>query len=186
MTGSRREPVDRVRAKQFVGPVGDWWFKTSWYPALPVRARLTRPIAGINPPWSAQEARCRILCALRNVCAHRVPSRAGPSPRAAEAPFHVGRGSPDSQHCRRPKVSLAHTPHSSHQADSPADSPREYSATMVPLYHRPYRMIAESGTPARVRPTRPPWLENPVYSSLAGQYTFAIPARVYTSEGPSW
>ena len=110
----------------------------------------------------------------------------------------LGSAVPDSQHCHRPKGSLAHTPHSSHQADSPADSPLEYLATMVPLYHRPYRMIAESGTSARVRPTRSPrletppfvslggWLENPVYSSLAGRYTFAIPARVYTSGGLSW
>ena len=46
--------------------------------------------------------------------AHRVPSHAGASPRAAGPPFHFGGAVPDSQHCHHPKGSLAHTPHSSH------------------------------------------------------------------------
>ena len=41
-----------------------------------------------------------------------------------------------------------------------------YFAAPALLYHRSCRMIAESGTPTRVRPTRPAWLETapPVYS----------------------
>ena len=53
-----------------------------------------------------------------------------------------------------PKGSLAGTPHS---GDRP-DSLWVYFATLVLLYHRSCRMIAESGTPARVRPTRLTWL----------------------------
>ena len=34
---------------------------------MPVRPRLTRPIAEINSPLRVQEARSRVLCALRNV-----------------------------------------------------------------------------------------------------------------------
>ena len=48
----------------------------------------------------------------------------------------------------------AHAPHSSHRADSP----RVYVAALTLLYHRPRLMIAESGTPARVRPTGSTWL----------------------------
>ena len=32
-----------------------------------MRPRLTRPVDEINSPWSAQEARPRILSALRNI-----------------------------------------------------------------------------------------------------------------------
>ena len=39
-----------------------------------------------------------------------------------------------SQHCRRPVGSLAHTPSSSHRADSPANSPRVYFGTLALLY----------------------------------------------------
>ena len=39
-----------------------------WSPVLPVRPRLTRPIAEINSPRRVQVARPRVLCALRNVC----------------------------------------------------------------------------------------------------------------------
>ena len=53
-----------------------------------------------------------------------------------------------------PKGSLAHSPHSSHRAASP----QMYITTMVLLHQRPCRMIAESGTPARAKATRPPWL----------------------------
>ena len=95
--------------------------------------------------------------------AHRVPSHAGPNPRATGAPFHVGAAAPDSQHCRRPVGSLAHSPHSSHRAASP----QMYITTMVLLHHRPCRMIAESGTPARARATRPAWLETALFPAMA-------------------
>ena len=73
--------------------------------------------------------------------ARRVPSQAGPSPRAAGPPFMLGAVVPDSQHCRRPKGWLAHTPHSSHRADSP----QVYLAAPALRYHRPCRMIAGPG-----------------------------------------
>ena len=77
----------------------------------------------------------------------------------------LGAAAPDSQHCRRPVGSLAHTPSSSHRADSPANSPRVYFATLALLYHWPCHMITEHGTPAYVRLTRRPWLETgPVFS----------------------
>ena len=65
-----------------------------------------------------------------------------------------------------PKGSLAHSPHSSHRADSP----RVYFATMVLLYHRPCHMTAKSGTSAMAtapgqggckQPFFQPWLETP-------------------------
>ena len=40
-------------------------FEPGWSPVLPVRPRLTRPIAEINSPRRVQEARPRVLCALR-------------------------------------------------------------------------------------------------------------------------
>ena len=78
--------------------------------------------------------------------AHRVPSHAGPSPRAAGAPLQSSAGVLDSQHWHRPKGLLAQTPHSSHRVASPADSRRVHFAILVLLYHRPCHMIAESGT----------------------------------------
>ena len=42
-----------------------------------------------------------------------------------------------------------------------------YFATMALLYHRPGHMIAESGTPARVRPTRSRWLETALFTAMA-------------------
>ena len=52
--------------------------------------------------------------------ARRVPNcHAGRSPRAAGPPFHVGRGSSGQSALPPPKGWLAHTPHSSHRADSP-------------------------------------------------------------------
>ena len=78
--------------------------------------------------------------------AYRAPScHAGRSPRAAGRPFHVGRSSPGQSALPRPKGWLAHTPHSSHRADSP----RVYLAALVLPYHRPRRMIAG---PGRTRP----------------------------------
>ena len=97
--------------------------------------------------------------------AHRVPSHAGPSPRAAGPPFHFGGAVPDSQHCHHLKGSLAHTPHSSHWGCARG------LALGVLCYHcaahRPCHMTTESGTPARVRPTRPPWLETALFTAMA-------------------
>ena len=74
--------------------------------------------------------------------AYRVPNcHAGRSPRAAGPPFHVGRGSPGQSALPPPKGWLAHTPHSSHRADSP----RVYLAALALPYHRPCRMIAGPG-----------------------------------------
>ena len=70
---------------------------------------------------------------------------------------------PDCQYCYRPKGSLAHTHHSSHRAASP----QVYLATMALLNHRPYRMIAEYGTPARVGPTQSRWLETALFTAMA-------------------
>ena len=74
--------------------------------------------------------------------AYRVPNcHAGRSPRAAGPPFHVGRGSLGQSALPPPKGWLAHTPHSSHRADSP----RVYLAALALPYHRPCRMIAGPG-----------------------------------------
>ena len=74
--------------------------------------------------------------------AHRVPNcHADRSPRAAGPPFHVGRGSPGQSALPPPKGWLAHTPHSSHRADSP----RVYLAALALPYRRPCRMIAGPG-----------------------------------------
>ena len=69
-----------------------------------------------------------------------------------DRPFMLGAVVPDSQHCHRPKGWLAHTPHSSHRAAAPADSPQVYLATMALLNHRPCGMIAESGMSAPATP----------------------------------
>ena len=45
IAGPQGEPVERMRAKQFVGPVEHGFFKPGWSPVLPVRPRLTQPIA---------------------------------------------------------------------------------------------------------------------------------------------
>ena len=71
-----------------------------------------------------------------------------------------------SQHCRRPVGSLPHTPSSSHGADSPANSPRVYFATLALLYHRPLRMISESGMRSRVGLTPPAWLETALFTAM--------------------
>ena len=73
--------------------------------------------------------------------ARRVPSQAGPSPRAAGPPFHVGGGSTGQSALPPPQWVLAHTPHSSHRADPP----RVYLAAPALRYHRPCRMIAGPG-----------------------------------------
>ena len=65
--------------------------------------------------------------------AHRVPSHAVPSPRAAGAPLQLGAAIPGSQHRHLPEGSPAHTPHSSHRADSPGcTSPPSYCCTIGP------------------------------------------------------
>ena len=50
----------------------------------------------------------------RTSAAYRVASRAGPSPRAAGAPFQSGRGNPGQSALPPPQRPLAHTPHYSH------------------------------------------------------------------------
>ena len=65
----------------------------------------------------------------------------------------------------RPRGSLAHTPHSSHRADSPADSPRVYFAAMAQLDHRASCMTAESGGLALASPSRWPWLETALFTA---------------------
>ena len=98
----------------------------------------------IDSPRSAQEARPRALCALRNVrrpppagC-RAMPARARGLP---DSPSIPEAAAPDWQHCQLPKGWLAHTPHSSHRADSP----RVYLAALALSYHRPCRMIAGPG-----------------------------------------
>ena len=96
--------------------------------------------------------------------AHRVPSHSGPSPRAALGhPSTLGAAVPDSQHCHRPEGPPAHTPHSNHREDSP----RVFIAPLPLLCHRARRMIAESGAPARARPTRLRWRETGCFPPLA-------------------
>ena len=63
------------------------------------------------------------------MCAPQRPPPTGCRTMLAQArglqdrPSMLGAAAPDSQHCRRPVGSLAHTPHSSHRADSPAPRP---------------------------------------------------------------
>ena len=139
-----------LRAAQFVGPVGDWWFRTSWYPVLPVRAKLTRPIAGMNPPWSAQEARRRILCALRNVRAYRVPSRAGPSPRALQ--------------CHRPQRIAGSYP-SFQTLGSPAPGVHCHLAADVPSAMA-HERLTRNASPGQAHPVA--WLETALFTAPAG------------------
>ena len=61
----------------------------------------------------------------------------------------------------------AHTSHFGHWADSPVDSSRVHFATLALQHHRPCRMTAESGTPARVKPTRAAWLETALFTAMA-------------------
>ena len=116
----RREPVERVRAKQFVGPVGYGIFRPGRTPILPVRPRLTRPIAEINSPRSAQGAEARVLCALRNV---RRPPGGEPFRRKPEGCWTVSTAT-----AAAGRSSLAGDPTSRHRlrsnpTDSPPDSP---------------------------------------------------------------
>ena len=85
-----------------------------------------------------------------------------------DRPAMLGTAVPDSQHWHRPRGSLAHTPHSSHRANSPADSPRVYFAAMAQLDHRASCMTAESGGPPRASPSRWPWLETALFTAPAG------------------
>ena len=98
-------------------------------------------------------------CALRNVRRPPGAEQCWPKPEGCRTALPCwGRQPRTVSTAAGPVGSLAHTPSSSHRADSPATSPRVYFATMVLLYHRPCRMIAESGMRARVGLTRPPWL----------------------------
>ena len=96
--------------------------------------------------------------------AHRVPSQGGPSPRAAGPHFYLGgcgRGlsalpSPGrivgSYSSFQPSSGLAPGVLRHHGAAGPSALP----------------MIAESGTPARGRPTRSRWLETALFTAMAG------------------
>ena len=104
--------------------------------------------------------------------AHRIPSHAGPSPRAAGAPFHVGRGSPGqaalpspgrisgSYSSFQPPGGLAPGVHRHHGAAVPSAPPHD---RQVP-YVRP-------GNRTRSRS-----LETPAAQPLAGNPTPGIPA----------
>ncbi len=50
-----------------------------------------------------------------------------------DRPSMLGAAGPDSQHCHRPKRSLAHTHHSSYRAASPTDSPWLTTPTTRPM-----------------------------------------------------
>ena len=151
MAGPQREPVERVGANQFVGPVEV--FRNRWSPVLPVRLRLTRPVSEINSRRSEQDANPCFHCTFRNV---HCPPGAEPCRPKPEGCWTVST-------VTAPKGSLAHTPHSIQRADSP----RVYFATMALLYHRPCHMIAEPGAPAQAdtsgrhgckQPCLQPWL----------------------------
>ena len=46
-----------------------------------------------------------------------------------------------------------------HRRDAPSEVPQQvYFAAPAMLYHRPCRMVTESGAPARASPSRRPWL----------------------------
>ena len=65
MAGPQREPIERVGANQFVGPVEV--FRNRCSPVLPVRLRLTRPVSEINSRRSEQDANPRVHCTFGNV-----------------------------------------------------------------------------------------------------------------------
>ena len=120
-----------------------------------MRPRLTGPVDEINSPRSAKELRPHVLCALRNV---RRPPSAEPGRSKSEGRWTAlllggcGRGlsalpSPGriagSYSSFQPLSGLAPGVLRHHGAAGPSALP----------------MIAESGTPARDRPTRSRWLE---------------------------
>ena len=72
--------------------------------------------------------------------AHRMPSHAGPSPRAAGAQFHVGHGSPGQSALPPPQRIAASYP----SFQPPGGWPRVDLSTMVLLDQRPCRVVAES------------------------------------------
>ena len=129
-----------------------------------MRARLTPPIAELNSPQSAQEARPRVLCALRNVRSPPGPSHAGPSPRAAGAPFHVGRGSPG-QSALPPPQRIAGS-YASFQPLGGLTSgvPRHHRAAVPPAL--PHDRQVRNASPGS--PSRPAWLEIPPCRSSGG------------------
>ena len=126
------------------------------------------------------------------------PSHANPSPRAVGAPLHVGLGSPG-QSALPPPQRIAGS-YASFQPPGglarglTSGVPRHHGTVVPPALPHDRRvwnvgpgqthLVAKAGNFPFV--SLRGWLENPVYSSLAGRYTFAIPARVYTSGGLSW
>ena len=99
--------------------------------------------------------------------AHRVPSPYRSKPEGCWRAPPVGRGNPRQSALPPPQRLLPHTTHFGHRADSPVDSSRVHFATLALQHHRPCRMTAESGTPARVNPTRPAWLETALFTAMA-------------------
>ena len=99
--------------------------------------------ARMGSPRSAQEARYSVLCAVGNV-RRCTGCRAMPAkPEGCWGALQSsGVAVPNGQHCTAPKDRWLILAHSSHQADSP----RTYFVTLA--------LTAESGRPARVRPTQ--------------------------------
>ena len=129
-----------------------------WSPVLPVRPRLTRSIAEIDPLRCAQEARHRVVCALLNV--HRVPAMSAHARKMLDRPSMLGSEVPESQYYHCPVGSPTNTLHSCHRANSPL----VYFTTTVLLYHRSCCMIAECGTSAPATPPGRMAVNSPGYS----------------------
>ena len=102
-----------------------------WSPVLPVRPRLTRSIAEIDPLRCAQEARSGVVCALLNV--HRVPAMPAHARETLDRPSMLGSEVPERQYYHCPVGSPTNTLHSCHRANSPL----VYFTTTVLLYHPP-------------------------------------------------
>ena len=95
------------------------WLQFRWSPVLPVRPRLTWPIA--RDKFSAERTGGEASCPLR--APQRPPTGCLAMPAQVrellERPFILGTAGPDGLHCHHPKGSLAYTPRSSHRAASP-------------------------------------------------------------------
>ncbi len=116
------------------------------------------------------------MSSVRSVtAAHQITSHAGSSPRAAGAPFHVGRGSPGQT--ALPSPGRISGPYSSFLP--PGGLAPVYIATMVLLCRLPRHMIAKSRTsgPANA-PGRGRW--KPLLHNLRQEtrlQVFQLPGR---------
>ena len=162
-----------------------------------MRPRLTRPIAEINSPRRVQEARPRVLCALRNV--RRQP---GAEPCQRKPRGLLERPSSRARQSRAVSTATSTETTGSYSSFSHrADPPREYITTIVLLYHRPCHMTAKSER----QPRQPHPVEvagnSPVYSHgcksplpvaewVAGKPSCKPPGRKpyfrYSSQGCRW